>query len=94
MCAARRLASIAKLPVRPFCGMLRGVFGTAHLYGFPNLNGYFRRTHGHFVVKHYGETRAGDERFTVTGRKSLLLIVSNKSRHFLLRTLCRMLRGR
>jgi hypothetical protein len=30
----------------------------------------------------------------VTGRESPLLIVSNKSRHYLLRTLCRMVRGR
>jgi hypothetical protein len=55
---------------------------------------YSRRTHGQFVVKQYGQTHAGEERFTVTGRKSPLLIVSNKSRHFLLRTLCRMVRGR
>jgi hypothetical protein len=52
---------------------------------------YSRRTHGGYVVKQYSETLSGEERFTVTGRTSPLLIVSNKSRHFLLRTLCRML---
>jgi hypothetical protein len=55
---------------------------------------YSRRTNGQFVVKHHGETLAGEERFTVTGRESPLLIVSNKSRHYLLRTLCRMVKGR
>lgn len=53
---------------------------------------YARRTHGRFVVKEVGFTHAGEEKFTVTGRASSLLIVSNKSRHFLLRALCRMLR--
>ena len=43
---------------------------------------YSRRTNGQFVVKHHGETLAGEERFTVTGRESPLLIVSNKSRHY------------
>jgi hypothetical protein len=54
---------------------------------------YSRRTHGIFVIKHGSPTLAGEERFLVTGRTSPLLIVSNKSRHFLLRTLCRMVRG-
>ena len=54
---------------------------------------YTRRTHGSFVIKHGRSTLAGEERFLVTGRTSPLLIVSNKSRHFLLRTLCRMVRG-
>jgi hypothetical protein len=51
---------------------------------------YSRRTRGGFVIEHKGETLAGEERFTVTGRESSLLIVSDKSRHFLLRTLCHM----
>jgi hypothetical protein len=55
---------------------------------------YSRRTHGNFVIRHGGRTIAGEERFTVTGRESALLIVSNKSRHYLLRTLCRMVKGR
>jgi hypothetical protein len=54
---------------------------------------YSRRTHGNFVIRHGGRTIAGEERFTVTGRESALLIVSNKSRHYLLRTLCRMVKG-
>lgn len=54
---------------------------------------YSRRTHGNFVIKQGSPTLAGEERFLVTGRESSLLIVSNKSRHFLLRTLCRMARG-
>ena len=55
---------------------------------------YSRRTNGQFVVRHHGETLAGEQRFTVTGRESPLLIVSNRSRHYLLRTLCRMVKGR
>ena len=54
---------------------------------------YSRRTHGQLIIKSGGHTLAGEEKFTVTGRQSPLLIVSAKSRHFLLRTLCRMLRG-
>jgi len=54
---------------------------------------YSRRTQGNFIIKQGRPTLAGEERFLVTGRASPLLIVSNKSRHFLLRTLCRMARG-
>jgi hypothetical protein len=51
---------------------------------------YSRRTHDRFVVRCCGETYAGEEKFTVATERSSLLIVSNKSRHYLLRTLCRL----
>ena len=54
---------------------------------------YSRQTQGNFIIKHGRPTLAGEERFLVIGRTSPLLIVSNKSRHFLLRTLCRMVKG-
>jgi hypothetical protein len=54
---------------------------------------YQQRTHGQYVVEERGCTYAGEEKFTVTGRESTLLIVSNKSRHFLLRTLCRLVKS-
>jgi hypothetical protein len=50
---------------------------------------YSRRTHGQYIVKQQGETLAGEQRLSVTGRESALFVVSDKSRHFLLRTLCR-----
>jgi hypothetical protein len=50
---------------------------------------YTRDTHGHFAITHHSSTRSGEPRFSVAGRESRLLIVSDKSRHFLLRTLCR-----
>jgi hypothetical protein len=47
---------------------------------------YHRRTHGSFRVS----AHEGD-RFTVTGRTSSLLIVSDKARHYLLWTLRKMI---
>jgi hypothetical protein len=53
---------------------------------------YSRRSRGHYRIRLCGHTLAGEEKLIVTGPAGPLLIVSNKSRHFLLRTLCRLRR--
>jgi hypothetical protein len=53
---------------------------------------YSRSSHGRYRIRHAGNTLDGEEKFVVTGRAGPLLIVSDKSRHFLLRTLCRLRR--
>jgi hypothetical protein len=55
---------------------------------------YSRSSHGRYRIRHAGHTLAGEEKFVVTGPAGPLLIVSNKSRHYLLRTLCRLRRER
>lgn len=50
---------------------------------------YTRDTYGRFAITHHSSSRSGEPRFSVAGRESRLLIVSDKSRHYLLRTLCR-----
>ena len=54
---------------------------------------YTRKTKGDFIVHLQSPTRMGEERFVVTGRASDLLIVSDKARHLLLRSLCRIRRS-
>jgi hypothetical protein len=49
---------------------------------------YSRDTHGSFTIRHHSSGRSGELRFSIVGRKGSLLIVSDKSRHFLLRQLC------
>jgi hypothetical protein len=53
---------------------------------------YSRKTHGKYLITLGGLTLEGEQKFIVTGPAGPLLIVSNKSRHFLLRTLCRLRR--
>jgi hypothetical protein len=53
---------------------------------------YSRRSHGRYRIRQAGRTLNDEEKFVVTGRAGALLIVSNKSRHYLLRTLCRLRR--
>jgi hypothetical protein len=53
---------------------------------------YSRRSHGRYRIRQARRTLNDEERFVVTGPAGPLLIVSNKSRHFLLRTLCRLRR--
>jgi hypothetical protein len=53
---------------------------------------YSRKTRGKYLITLGGLTLAGEQKFIVTGPAGPLLIVSNKSRHFLLRTLCRLRR--
>jgi hypothetical protein len=53
---------------------------------------YTRETRGKYRIRLCGLTLEGEQKFTVTGPTGPLLIVSNKSRHFLLRTLCRLRR--
>jgi hypothetical protein len=53
---------------------------------------YSLKNHGIYRIRTRGLTYGGEQKFTVKGRNSTLLIVSNKSRHFLLRTLCRLRR--
>lgn len=55
---------------------------------------YSRKTHGKYRISPHGHTMAGEEKFVVTGPAGPLLVLSNKSRHFLLRTLCRLRRKR
>lgn len=55
---------------------------------------YARRTTGKYRIRIGGRTLAGEERFLLTGPASAVLILSNKSRHFLLRTLCRLRKAR
>jgi hypothetical protein len=50
---------------------------------------YTRDTYGSFAITHHSSSRSGEPRFSIAGRESRLLIVSDKSRHSLLRTLCR-----
>jgi hypothetical protein len=50
---------------------------------------YSRETYGSFAITHRCSSRSGEPRFSVAGREGSLLVVSDKSRHFLLRTLCR-----
>jgi hypothetical protein len=53
---------------------------------------YARKTLGKYRIAPRGHTMTGDEKFVITGPAGPLLILSNKSRHFLRRTLCRMRR--
>jgi hypothetical protein len=55
---------------------------------------YSRRSHGRYRIRHGGHTPAGEEKLLLTGPASAVLILSNKSRHFLLRTLCRLRKAR
>ena len=55
---------------------------------------YSRRTTGKYRIRLRGHTLAGEEQLLLTGLVSAVLILSNKSRHFLLRTLCRLRRAR
>jgi hypothetical protein len=51
---------------------------------------YSRKTHGKYRISGCGLNLLGENRFVVSGPAGPLLILSNKSRHFLLRTLCRL----
>lgn len=53
---------------------------------------YRRTTQLGYSVRYDIESTDEYPRFVITGRTGSLLIVSDKARHFLLRTLCRMLR--
>ena len=53
---------------------------------------YSRKTHGNYSISPRGLTLGGEEKFVLTGPVGSVLILSNKSRHFLLRTLCRLRR--
>jgi hypothetical protein len=51
---------------------------------------YGKQTHGQYQIRVGGITSMGEEKVLVTGPAGPLLLLSNKSRHFLLRTLCRL----
>ena len=53
---------------------------------------YSRKTHGIYAISPRGLTLGGEEKFVLTGPVGSVLILSNKARHFLLRTLCRLRR--
>ena len=51
---------------------------------------YSRNAHGNYFITQRGHTKAGEEKFVLNGPNSVVLILSNKCRHYLLRTLCRL----
>ncbi|MET4455434.1 hypothetical protein [Bradyrhizobium sp. RT3b] len=51
---------------------------------------YARRTTGVYRIRLAGLTSLGEQKILLTGRASAVLILSDKARHFLLRTLCRL----
>lgn len=51
---------------------------------------YARRTTGKYRIRLGGLTLAGEQKMMLTGPASAVLILSDKARHFLLRTLCRL----
>jgi hypothetical protein len=51
---------------------------------------YARRTTGVYRIRLGGLTSLGEQKMLLTGRGSAVLILSDKARHFLLRTLCRL----
>ncbi|WP_143273879.1 hypothetical protein [Bradyrhizobium canariense] len=51
---------------------------------------YARRTTGVYRIRLGGLTLLGEQKILLTGRASAVLILSDKARHFLLRTLCRL----
>jgi hypothetical protein len=55
---------------------------------------YSRRTTGKYRIRLRGRTLAGEEKLLLTGPAGAVLILSNKLRHFLLRTLCRLRKAR
>lgn len=55
---------------------------------------YARRTAGKCRVRLCGLTLMGEQKLLLTGPASAVLILSDKARHFLLRTLCRLRRAR
>lgn len=53
---------------------------------------YGKRTKGQYQIRVGGLTSMGEEKILLIGPAGPLLILSNKARHFLLRTLCRLRR--
>lgn len=51
---------------------------------------YARRTTGKYSIRLGGLTSLGEQKIRLTGPASAVLILSDKARHFLLRTLCRL----
>ena len=51
---------------------------------------YARRTTGQYRIRLGGLTLTGEQKMLLTGPTSAVLILSDKARHFLLRTLCRL----
>ena len=48
---------------------------------------------GKYFITKRGKTSLGEEKFVLNGPTGAVLILSNKSRHYLLRTLCRLRRN-
>lgn len=55
---------------------------------------YARRTKGKYRIRLAGLTSLGEQKMVLTGPASAVLILSDKARHFLLRTLCGLRRAR
>lgn len=51
---------------------------------------YARRTTGKYRIRLGGLTSFGEQKMLLTGPASAVIILSDKARHFLLRTLCRL----
>lgn len=51
---------------------------------------YARRTTGKYRIRLGGLTSLGEQKIRLTGPATAVLILSDKARHFLLRTLCRL----
>jgi len=54
---------------------------------------YARRTTGKYRIRLGGQTSLGQQKIRLTGPASAVLILSDKARHLLLRTLCRLRRS-
>lgn len=55
---------------------------------------YSLQSKGKYQIELRGMTQAGEQKMKLTGPESSVMIVSNKSRHYLLRVLCRLRRFR
>jgi len=55
---------------------------------------YSFRSMGKYRIQLQGTTQGGEDKLELIGPNTAVLIVSNKSRHYLLRTLCRLRKAR
>jgi hypothetical protein len=51
-----------------------------------------KQNYGKYFITRRGQTQVDEERFVLNGPGGAVLILSNKCRHYLLRTLCRLRR--
>jgi hypothetical protein len=53
-----------------------------------------KQNYGKYYITQRGHTKGGEEKFVLNGPGGAVLILSNRCRHYLLRTLCRLRRSR